>query len=215
MSQFCEKGQNVNLRITTPSGSSSTSFATAIDAELNTSDSNGNVCWRFQQLINGEVNLEYFGCGKTASFQPSGGQISGYDVPAFNLYIDGTLQESVTYTYGVGVDVDNRVWSTTLTVVQSLVRSVSGSIGDCGCLASNQCKLTVTDVNSGNLLVKTIYPYACNLITLDGACNGCLPGQIQCTCDNYPGYCCVDCAPIEAKIETMTQQVKRLIPNVG
>lgn len=215
MTQYCTQGQNVSLKITTPGGSSTTGFATApVDAELNASDSTGNVCWRFQQIIDGAINLEYFGCGKAASYQLSG-EISGYDVPAFNLYIDQVLQESITYTYGQGTDVDGRNWSTTLATVQSVSRSTSNSIGDCSCLVGGQCKLTVTDVNSGNLLVKTIYPYACNLITLDGACNGCNSNQLQCRCPSYPGYCCIDCADIENKIDNMTQQVKELATYYG
>jgi hypothetical protein len=39
-------------------------------------------------------------------------------------------------------------------------------------------------------------------------CNGCPPGFCKCHSDSYPGYCCLDCEAIGARIDHITAMAK-------
>jgi len=213
---YCTKGQQVTVKITAPNNNSIQNFATApIDINQSGSDSSGNMCWRFQQIRNGNILLEYFGCGKAAKIVLRGTEPGRPGVNQYNLYIDNILQVNTIYYYLQGTDSVGDETISISTVNQVIPVAGSQSIGSCDCLSGGCCNLTITDDNSGNQIFNHIYPVTYDKVSYQVACNGCLPGQIQCTCDNYPGYCCIHCADVENKIDNMTQQVKELATYYG
>jgi hypothetical protein len=142
-----------------------------------------------------------------------------YNINFFEVFLCGTNPGYVSALDGVtpafnGVAVfggsDYRYLPSTASITQvtgEINRNPSTpySAGDCaGCLISAETvKVTITDKNNNKLFEKSgVSPQ------IKVACDGCAPGEIKCSSDAYPGYCCISCSEIKSGIKNATEMIR-------
>lgn len=142
-------------------------------------------CWRFSGLdTTGQYQYEHFAEGTTPEYRYNPA-VGGY-----NLYLDGRRLQDVTYAYRAGAQ---------YTKVPTVIHSFgSRSSGSCSTATGEQvCEILV---NGGGLFRSNIrcpgdYKVACG--------DECPPGMCKCPIPQYPGYCCLDCAQVAARINNL------------
>jgi len=76
--------------------------------------------------------------------------------------------------------------------------SANGAQGGCGGTCLSYCQIKIFDLN-GNQLFQS----SGQQCSYEVSCSGCAPGCLKCTSTNYPGYCCIPCAQIEAQLQSL------------
>lgn len=68
------------------------------------------------------------------------------------------------------------------------------------------CKLTIKDVNNVLLFSYTGYcPIEYHI-----ACEGCPDGFLKCSCNQYPGYCCISCSEVKTGLSNILADIRRI-----
>jgi hypothetical protein len=191
---YCTKGQTATLfyRFNGQLTNSQVSISDSpFDVQVGDSN-NGGTCFKFsgQGKFN-DYYYNFFACGISASWFDTGvflrPQING-----------GFPFDSI---YGV------RYGSQSIITVEKDTPDKNYQVlGNCFNCQGSSCKISIVSNGVkiwsaiGNCPVK--YSVACGI--------GCPDGYIKCLKQEYPGYCCVDCASTKSRIDTLTNTVKRL-----
>lgn len=71
---------------------------------------------------------------------------------------------------------------------------------------NNICSINISSI--GNTLFQA--QGACPISFQVACSSNCPDNTIECSCPNYPGYCCLDCGSIEGQVSQLINQVKSL-----
>lgn len=114
-----------------------------------------------------------------------------------NLTQTSRIPPTDTYAFNTG-------WTLASYQITS-VRPVDGVSNNCG---NPQPVCTIKVLHKGQVIFtdKGDCPITYSVLCGDE----CPPGTIKCNKSGYPGYCCLECAPIAAEIKAIASQVKRL-----
>lgn len=196
---YCQRGEKATLYYTSSKQQKVVTFNdTPIAVSINVA---GTTCWRFYGLNSFGAQQELFAFGSSPGFEVTG----TIAYPTLSGVIQNPLSGGGGSIYFLAPYGYGAAQNSTPTLTPG------NTFGSCPSARNPTFQIQVTG-NSGIAWNDQIdnanaYTVVCG--------SNCPSGYLKCSCNNYPGYCCVDCAPIENKIDSMTQQVKRLIPNVG
>ena len=197
-SQYCNPGQIANAAVTIDGNTDTVSSGgSPICVENNSSSPQGKFCWHFWGTNSSShpnpVIFEYFICATNAYYQPDSSLMNN----GAWLYADGVNIAGENYYYFQGT-FGGITYNRYLEKVNKIIPIATDTRGDCNSCLNNGCTVQIYDVNGG-----LIYQKSGKNCNVNVQCDGCPDGTIQCSCNDYPGYCCLPCVTVESGIQNL------------
>jgi len=175
-------------------------------AQDGTNPSGTQSCWHFWATSNDtgnpttDIYYEVFFCDANAQIV----DISQYGYPGYytllsdaGYWLNGAGPAPQGFKFRIGEYNGIPYGANLEQSANQIALSANGAQGSCSACSAS-CQIKIFDLN-GNQLFQSSGQQCSYQVN----CSGCAPGCLKCTSTNYPGYCCIPCAEIEAQLQSL------------